>query len=90
MRPHSFSVALAILLTGMTTAGLSGPAEAQSTCGAPGKGSEGLGTSGWPVAAPDDVGLDPQSLCTLAQRLDLAKEDNVHAVLIARHGKLVF
>lgn len=90
MRPHSLSIALAILLSGMTTAGLSGPAAAQSTCGAPGRSASGTGTSGWPVAAPDDVGLDQQSLCTLAQKLDAAKEDNVHAVLIARHGKLVF
>ncbi|MGJ4858586.1 serine hydrolase domain-containing protein [Labrys sp. La1] len=85
MRPHSLSVALAIILTGMTTAGLSGSAAAQSTCGTPGKG-----TSDWPIAAPEDVGLDPQNLCTLAQKLDAAKEDNIHALLIARHGKLVF
>ncbi|MGO4339458.1 serine hydrolase domain-containing protein [Labrys sp. KB_33_2] len=90
MRPHSLSVALAIILTGMTTAGLSGSAAAQSTCGTPGKGTSGKGTSDWPIAAPEDVGLDPQNLCTLAQKLDAAKEDNIHALLIARHGKLVF
>ncbi|WP_448950271.1 serine hydrolase domain-containing protein [Labrys neptuniae] len=90
MRPHSLSIALALLLTGLTTAGLPSPAAAQSSCGTPGQDATGRGTSGWPVATPADVGLDPQSLCTLAQKLDGAKEDDVHAVLIARHGKLVF
>jgi CubicO group peptidase (beta-lactamase class C family) len=45
---------------------------------------------GWKVAAPDTVGLDPATLCALVPRFDAWKEADLHAVLVARHGKLVF
>ncbi|KRR24125.1 serine hydrolase [Bradyrhizobium lablabi] len=44
---------------------------------------------GWPTATPESVGLDGSRLCGIAARL-AATNANVHAVLIARHGKLVF
>jgi CubicO group peptidase (beta-lactamase class C family) len=44
---------------------------------------------GWPTATPDSVGLDGERLCGIAARLQ-ASNANVHAVVIVRHGKLVF
>jgi CubicO group peptidase (beta-lactamase class C family) len=44
---------------------------------------------GWPIASPEDAGLDIARLRGIAARLK-ATESNVHAVVIARHGKLVF
>ena len=44
---------------------------------------------GWTIAAPDSVGLDGARLCTIEQRLKLTDSD-IHAVVIARHGKLAF
>src|SRR6185312_8987835 len=44
---------------------------------------------GWPTATPESAGLDGSRLCGIAARL-AATNANVHAVLIARHGKLVF
>jgi CubicO group peptidase (beta-lactamase class C family) len=44
---------------------------------------------GWTIASPESVGLDSARLCTIAARLKEI-EANVHAVVIVRHGKLVF
>ena len=44
---------------------------------------------GWAIASPDSVGLDGARLCAIAARLKEI-EANVHAVVIVRHGKLVF
>lgn len=44
---------------------------------------------GWSVAAPDTVGIDGERLCGIAGRL-AATSANVHAVVIARRGSLVF
>jgi CubicO group peptidase (beta-lactamase class C family) len=44
---------------------------------------------GWPIAKPDETGLDGARLCGIAARLK-AYGDNVHSVVVARHGKLVF
>jgi CubicO group peptidase (beta-lactamase class C family) len=44
---------------------------------------------GWPTATPESVGLAGERLCGIAARLKEA-EANVHAVIIVRHGKLVF
>jgi CubicO group peptidase (beta-lactamase class C family) len=44
---------------------------------------------GWPTATPESVGLDGARLCSIAARLQ-ATNANVHAVVIVRHGKLVF
>ena len=63
----------------------SGPAFAQDACGVPGDQADG-----WTTAAPASVGVDPGMLCKLAQRFADWKEADVHAILVARHGKLVF
>ncbi|MET3841252.1 serine hydrolase [Bradyrhizobium sp. OAE829] len=44
---------------------------------------------GWAIASPESVGLDGARLCTIAARLK-ETQANVHAVVIIRHGKLVF
>jgi CubicO group peptidase (beta-lactamase class C family) len=44
---------------------------------------------GWPTATPESVGLDGERLCGIAARLK-ETEANVHAVIIVRHGKMVF
>src|SRR5215475_5040371 len=44
---------------------------------------------GWSIASPESVGLDGSRLCGIADHLKEAEAD-VHAVVVARHGKLVF
>jgi CubicO group peptidase (beta-lactamase class C family) len=63
---------------------LSPLALAQNDCGVP-KAS----TDKWAVAAPESVGLASAALCPMVKWLNDSKE-NVHAVLVARHGTLVF
>jgi CubicO group peptidase (beta-lactamase class C family) len=46
---------------------------------------------GWPVpSVNDDKLIDHGALCEMADRIAAASDVNVHAVLAARHGKLVF
>jgi CubicO group peptidase (beta-lactamase class C family) len=49
-----------------------------------------LAADGWAVAAPETVGLDPGRLCALVAWVDGWKAADVHAVLVSRHGELVF
>ncbi len=58
---------------------------AQDSCGLPNAGADQ-----WSVAAPDSVGIDSAALCPMAKWLNDSKESNVHAVLVVRHGTLVF
>ena len=44
---------------------------------------------GWLIATPESVGLVGERLCGIAARL-AATNDNIHAVTIVRHDKLVF
>jgi CubicO group peptidase (beta-lactamase class C family) len=63
------------------------PVLAQSTgrCGVPVASGDG-----WPVASVDDEKLiDRGALCEMANRL-VASAANVHAILVARGGKLIF
>jgi hypothetical protein len=46
---------------------------------------------GWPVASVnEDKLIDRGALCRMADRLAASSDANVHAVLVARGGKLVF
>lgn len=45
---------------------------------------------GWTIAAPETVGLDGVVLCAMVDRLRTWPDANVHSVLVARSGKLVF
>ena len=58
---------------------------AQTDCGGPVAGGDR-----WPVAAPESVELSSATLCPMLKWLGESKERNVHAVLVARHGALVF
>jgi len=61
-------------------------AEAPSGCGVPMARRDG-----WAVAAVDgDALVDHDALCRLADRLAVLGDPNVHAVVVARDGKLVF
>jgi CubicO group peptidase (beta-lactamase class C family) len=64
---------------------LSPLALAQDRCGVP-----NASTDQWAVAAPEGVGLASATLCPMVEWLSASKESNVHAVLVARHGTLVF
>jgi CubicO group peptidase (beta-lactamase class C family) len=43
---------------------------------------------GWRIDTPDAAGLDRSRLCRVADRLQEA--DDLHSVVVARHGRLVF
>jgi CubicO group peptidase (beta-lactamase class C family) len=64
-------------------------AHAQSSASAPVCGTPVTSDDGWAIALPESVGIDGASLCGIAIRLK-ASDADVHAVVIARHGKLVF
>src|SRR5215467_10039178 len=73
-------IAAAIMLTtGVLAQGGTPPA-----CGVP-----MMLDDGWTITSPDSVGLDSARLCGIADHLRKANAD-VHAVVVARHGKLVF
>ena len=60
-------------------------AESPEGCGVPVARDDG-----WPVAAvTEDMHIDRGALCAMADRLTAASA-NVHAILVARSGKLVF
>jgi len=53
-------------------------------CGSPASVGDG-----WPTATPESVGLDGERLCGIEARL-AATNANIHAVIVARRGTLVF
>jgi len=54
-------------------------------CGAPVATEDG-----WSIATPDEVGVDPAALCQWSERRLATPRDNIHALLVVRHGKVVF
>ena len=52
-------------------------------------GSPSAISDGWPTATPESTGLDGERLCGIAARL-AGTNANVHAVIVVRHGTLVF
>ena len=79
-RQRSFGIALAFALASTTFA----QGQTSQVCGMPAKLDDG-----WTIASPERVGLDGARLCMIEQRLKLTDSD-IHAVVIARHGKLAF
>jgi CubicO group peptidase (beta-lactamase class C family) len=69
-----------------TLAALPVPAQSQpsSTCGTPTALNDG-----WAIASPESTGMDAARLCGIAARMKEIEAD-AHAVVIVRHGKLVF
>jgi CubicO group peptidase (beta-lactamase class C family) len=76
-----FAIAASDALVQSTT---SSSSQTPPVCGAP-----VVSDDGWTIAAPDSVGIDGTRLCGIAARLK-AQGADVHAVVIVRHGKLVF
>ena len=70
----------AVLLVASATAW----GQAGSACGTPVTLDDG-----WTIATPESVDLDSARLCAIAARLK-ETEANVHAVVIVRHGRLIF
>jgi CubicO group peptidase (beta-lactamase class C family) len=60
-------------------------AQTKLTCDTPAKMEDG-----WSVSRPEEQGLDPALICAIGPRLDAWKDANVHAVVVARHGVLVY
>ena len=73
--------AAVVVLAVSATAALS---QGNPSCGVP----AALG-DGWTIDSPDGVGLDGARLCRIAARLK-ETEANMHAVVVVRHGRLVF
>jgi hypothetical protein len=73
--------AAVVVLAVSATAALS---QGNPSCGVP----AALG-DGWTIDSPDSVGLDGARLCRVAARLK-ETEANMHAVVVVRHGRLVF
>jgi CubicO group peptidase (beta-lactamase class C family) len=57
----------------------------KSDCDAPTKLDDG-----WSLSRPEEQGLDPALICSIGSRIEAWKEANVHAVVVARHGALVY
>lgn len=81
---------LSFLCAGILLPGTAWPAD--ESCGAAPQQLDD-----WETASPEDVGLDAAVLCKITRELAIqgqlaARPDrrNVHAVLVVRHGKLVF
>jgi CubicO group peptidase (beta-lactamase class C family) len=58
---------------------------APATCGAPVATEDG-----WSIATPAESGFDPAALCQWSEQRIATPRDNIHALLLVRHGKLVF
>jgi len=59
-------------------------AQETQNCGTPLSNGDG-----WAIARPESVGLDTSQLCKLDKFIGQWKEANIHAVVVARAGKLV-
>lgn len=79
LRRLGFTAVFAFALSTTCALGQTNPA-----CGVP----AALG-DGWTIDSPDSVGLDGARLCRIADRLK-ETEANMHAVVVVRHGRLVF
>src|SRR5262245_53290417 len=47
-------------------------------------------SDGWPISTPEAVDLDSRELCAAVDWLDQLSGSNVHSIVVARRGKLVF
>ncbi|WP_162146180.1 serine hydrolase domain-containing protein [Inquilinus limosus] len=73
------------LLAALASPGIASAADTLSECRAP-----AVLDDGWAVAAPAGEGFEPALLCALGPALTAWTEGNAHAVLVARHGRLVY
>jgi CubicO group peptidase (beta-lactamase class C family) len=75
-----------LLMCALALLALCSTATAQETqnCGVPIANGDG-----WPLARPENVGMDTAQLCKLDKFIAQWKDANVHAVVVARGGKLI-
>jgi CubicO group peptidase (beta-lactamase class C family) len=73
-----------VLLATLALVPLSAIAQAPD-CGVPQSRADG-----WRLATPESVGLDQNPLCAIGPKFTGWLGENVHAVLVARHGSLVY
>ncbi|WP_244442128.1 MULTISPECIES: serine hydrolase [Bradyrhizobium] len=78
------SLVLALMASIITPRADDMTAEQKQTCGSPAALDDG-----WTIASPGSVGMDGKRLCGIAARLAL-RSSEVHSVVVARHGRLVF
>jgi CubicO group peptidase (beta-lactamase class C family) len=60
-------------------------AEATPNCGAPPNLNDG-----WPASPPEQQGLDAALVCAIGPRVEAWQGADVHAVVVIRHGALVY
>ena len=85
IRPlHLLFVGVVLSCTGLQ---YSAPAwsKTETVCGAPLAADDG-----WQTASTDQVGFDAALLCSLSEMLDESPRRNVHSIVVARSGKLVY
>ena len=80
-RLRRLGLAAVFVLAVSTTPAL---AQGNPSCGVPAALADG-----WTIDSPESAGLDSARLCRIADRLK-ETEANIHAVVVARHGRLVF
>lgn len=73
------------LIALLASPGAASAADAPPDCRAPAALDDG-----WTVAAPAEEGFDPARLCALGPALEAWPDGNAHAVLVVRHGRLVY
>jgi CubicO group peptidase (beta-lactamase class C family) len=78
-------LALGLVFLNSATAWSEEPAAAVARCTPPAAGDDG-----WTVDAPGNVGLDGKRLCSIVDRLAGIAGANIHSVVVARRGRLVF
>jgi len=87
MMRAAFTLALSLLVAAVvctnTLTAQDVKAPSPGVCGAPQAHDDG-----WQTDAPDSQGFDGSRLCVVADRLQEA--DDVHGIVVARHGRLVF
>jgi CubicO group peptidase (beta-lactamase class C family) len=79
----SLTLALGLLITLTPWRSAAIQAQTAIVCGAPLPLEDG-----WRIDTPEAAGFDRSRLCGLADRLQDA--DDVHGVIVARHGRLIF
>jgi CubicO group peptidase (beta-lactamase class C family) len=75
-----------LLMSALALLALCSVAAAQE---APSCGTPIANGDGWPLARPESVALDSAQLCKLDKFIGQWKDANIHAVVVARAGKLV-
>ncbi len=81
---HLLFVAVVLSCTGLQFSS-SARSKTETVCGAPIAADDG-----WQTASTDQAGVDAALLCSLDEMLDKSPRINVHSIVVARRGKLVY